>query len=229
MSALAQYSDLHIELSRLSEVEVLREVSKVTAQATAPDKALNMISAIVLRLNGVHALRVENGAAMDDLAVRRLAWRNGPSSGPQGSVVAEIAAGGKRWATLRLQYDSEQLRIADPAAFARFLGQQAGILLERLELERERNLLETKVTRIQDRLATRKIFQRAKSVVAHQRGISEAHAARLLVRYSRQSGQRIKVIADAITFDAYQTARFAARNSINQHTAQPQQHRSSRV
>jgi hypothetical protein len=50
--------------------------------------------------------------------------------------------------------------------------------------------------------------------VARQRGIAEAHAGRLLSKYSRELGRSLRVVAEAIVFDEEQDARFGSRSRM---------------
>ncbi len=217
MSALAQRPDLHLQIRRLNELEVSREVSRVASRATLVDEALPTFSSLVLRLKGLRAIGIEDAPAIEALTTRPLAWRDGARSTPRGAVVADIAAAGRRWGTLRLQFDLEQIKIEDPLGLVRFLGQQLGILLNRFELEREHDRLLEKVTRFRIRLATRKAFERAKGVLAHKRGITQLEAARLLVKYRRSSGRPMRIVAEAVIFDAAETKRFASRPERNRY------------
>ncbi|MGA2602109.1 MAG: ANTAR domain-containing protein [Bryobacteraceae bacterium] len=210
MSALAQRPDSQFQIRRLSELEVSREVSREASRATQPDEALHAFAALVLRIKGVRAMKIEDAPAVEPLVAGPLAWRDSARSTPRGAVVADIAAAGRRWGTLRLQFDLEQIKMEDPLAFARFLGQQTGILLNRFDLEREHGRILEKVTRFQTRLATRKVFERAKGVLSHKRGITQQHAARLLLSYRRNSGCSMRVVAEAVIYDAAQTKRFAS-------------------
>jgi urease accessory protein UreF len=88
--------------------------------------------------------------------------------------------------------------VTDVESFARFLGQQLALLLNRLDLIRERDMRRAQAKRMSERLEARKNLHRASGLVAKTRGISNQQALRLLVSHARKSRRSLNCMAETV-------------------------------
>jgi len=130
---------------------------------------------------------------------RALRFRHG---GPRGDTLGR----------LRIFFEPRIHSLKSPLRFARFLAQQAALLLNRLDLLASHNSHLTRIARLQRRLEMRKIVQRAKGILAEMQGIPEDDALALFFRYAHQSRRRLQPLAEAIVLND-ETASFRRSNS----------------
>jgi Xaa-Pro aminopeptidase len=142
-------------------------------------------------------------------------WGSQSDDGPIGSAVAEISAGGLTWGELRLHFHLHTSALESPLRFAKFLGQQIGLQLDRWSLQLRAGELKAQIERLQNIVDKRKALHRAKAIVANTRQISDAEALQFMRQLSETSGRGLHDVAEALIFgDAHKwtrDTRYAAR------------------
>jgi Xaa-Pro aminopeptidase len=112
--------------------------------------------------------------------------------------MAFVEAGGRSWGRLHLYFEPRIQTVESPLRFARFLGQQAALLLNRFALEDQYDAQLATLDRLKDRLNTRIAVHRATGILAELRGVTDKEALALLIQYARQSRRTLLSLADAI-------------------------------
>jgi hypothetical protein len=103
------------------------------------------------------------------------------------------------WGELRVFFDPNfALPVESPVRLARFMGQQIALLLHRIALNWEREILLSKVERTNQMIRRRKLIYGAVKVLARQRSITERHALSEIVRYARRNRRSLLKIAESL-------------------------------
>ena len=111
---------------------------------------------------------------------------------PPGSVyAAPLRAGGRELGKLLVQADL-------PHRVLNYVGEQLGMLLERLRLSKDQVRLEAELATLREDLATRKAVQRAQGILVMRRGITPASARRWISQQARQAGSTDLEIAEQV-------------------------------
>jgi ANTAR domain len=195
MSALLQ-SQLSRSVHPLAEAAVLRLISRNASAADDLESALEDLAATALRIPGLHKVQITPSVAFPPLET--LEWYANTSPALCGSAMAFVEAGGRSWGRLHLYFEPRIQSVESPLRFARFLGQQAALLLNRFALETQYDAQLATLQWLKKRLDTRIAVHRASGILAGLRGVSDQEALALLVQYARQNRRTLLSLANAI-------------------------------
>jgi AmiR/NasT family two-component response regulator len=92
---------------------------------------------------------------------------------------------------------------------AKFIGQQIGLLLHRIDLTRENQRHLTHLQTIERTIRRRKAIRHAAVIMARQRNISEREALSFMVAYARRNRRNLLEISEALIF-GYHSVRFSS-------------------
>jgi ANTAR domain len=189
MSALAQQNKLFsVSPRRLSEPELLRAISKITWNAGSKDEGVSAVATALLRVTGLTGFRFES---TDDQVYPRAA----------ASAVSAVSANGHTWGQIRIFFDPHATpAVESPVRLAKFVGQQIGILLHRLSLQRERDERLGRLAALDRIMRRRKVIHRAVGILAEQRSVSSAEATSLMAAYARRNRRPLLSIAESLIF-----------------------------
>ena len=144
----------------------------------------------MLSLPGVDGVKIEDGAL---LAIA------GPFAGPGAAnrrkshaTLVNVKANGRSWGRLRLSGDDAI------EGSGRFLGQQLALLLNRLDLMRERDVRRAQARRLSERIEVRKNLHRASGLVAKTRGVPNQQALQILVHHARKARRTLNRVAETV-------------------------------
>jgi hypothetical protein len=226
MSAIAAINRQHaVPSRRLSELEVIRDISRIASSKNDITSVIESIARFALAVNGVVRVHIEYGNALG-ASPGSFVWGSRSDDGPIGSAVAELSAGGLIWGELRLHFHSHTSALESPLRFAKFLGQQIGLQLDRWSLQSRAGELKAQIERLQKIVDKRKALHRARAILANTRQISEPEALQFMRQLSESSGRSLHDVAEALIFgDAQkwtQDTRYAARKRGKREFATPQ-------
>jgi hypothetical protein len=196
MSAILQPKSRISPVRPFSELEATREISRWASNAVRIDIGLDALAAAVLRVPGIHRIRIEQAPELTGLT--QLDWRLHGIADPLGRAVTDISIAGRTWGQVRLFFELHNHRVESPLRFARFIAQQIAFMLERLALAHQRDLLAAQLESLRRRLKTRKAVHRATGILTRTRGISELEAMALLRTHARQSRRSLGFIAEGV-------------------------------
>jgi hypothetical protein len=206
MSAFAQQSILIRSQRPLSEVELLRSVSSQTWNATDEEDAFVAIATAILRAPGISGFRFEPSPHLPHLPIHETSKPGGQKSWAW--AVSPANANGQSWGHVRIFFDPNLAqKLESPVRLAKFVGQQIGILLHRLSLQREIVRQTAHLEALNRITRRRKIISRAAAVLAGEREVSEREAISLMVSYARENRQNLLTIAESLIF-GYKNAAF---------------------
>jgi hypothetical protein len=174
------------QLRPVTEVEVLQTIGQIANTATSEVTGLREMLDAMLCLPGVDGVKIEDGAL---LAI------SGQFARPQRkghATLVNVSANGRFWGRLRLSGDDAI------ESSGRFLGQQLALLLNRLELMRERDVRRAQAKRLSERLEARKNLHRASGLVAKTRGVPNQQALQILVRHARKTRRTLNRVAETV-------------------------------
>jgi hypothetical protein len=117
---------------------------------------------------------------------------------------APLRAGGRELGQLLVQADL-------PHRVSNYVGEQLGMLLERLRLSKDQARLEAELAALREDLATRKAVQRAQGILVMRRGITPASARRWISQQARETGSSVLEVAEQVV--AVENARRAGFQS----------------
>jgi ANTAR domain len=195
MSALLQYESFYRRFDRLTDLEATREISRIVHTATTGTEGLEALAASVLGVAGIQDMKIEDGALLAIFGAR--AWPAHAACPGAPAILALAEANGFHWGRLRLTVDPSA-RPEAARSLARFLGQQLALLLNRLDLIRQREIHLAQLRRLSQRLATRKKLHRASGLVARARGVSNHQALQILVHHARKSRRTLDRVAETV-------------------------------
>lgn len=201
MSAVAVTKGLIAVSSRqLSELEALREISRVASGGYDVGAVIESIARLALSVNGVKRLRIDYSEAIGDASAEPFVWGPASNEGAVVCAVASISAGGQTWGELRLYFGLQATALESPLRFAKFLGQQIGLQLNRWALNVRVDESKARIDRLRKIVEKRKALQRARAILANTRQISDAEALLAMRRHSEDSGRSLHQVAEAIIF-----------------------------
>ena len=204
MSALLQSSNLYNSLRRIGEPEAMRTIGRVALTSTDAATGLESLAAAALRLPGLHGIQI---TPLPDLAESdSFEWHASRSPTPCGSAMAPIVAESRHWGRLRILFEPRMRSVECPLRFARFLGQQTAVMLNRLDLLRRQTTLLSNIDRLQARLEARKLVARAAGRLASSYAVQQSEALSILLGYARQWRRTPSQVASSIMLG--QTASF---------------------
>jgi hypothetical protein len=155
MSALAQSPNLFRALRRrIDEPEAIPTIGHAALTTDDAISGLETMASVTLRLEGVHELQVRLHGG--DGKTGLLEWRESKASSVRGSATGQVIANSREWGKLRLRFEPQIESVECPLRFARIVAQQAGLMLNRLELLGLSQIANAAVHRLQERLDTRK-------------------------------------------------------------------------
>jgi hypothetical protein len=195
MSALAySFSPRHI-----SEIELLRSISRVTWTAVQEESALAAVAAATLQVPGLTGFRFE---PLENLLHLPIYETSKPRLAvPSVSAVATVKANGQTYGKVRIFFDPQwHQALESPVRLAKFIGQQIGIFLHRLDLNREHEKHLSRLEAVERIIRRRKITHRAATVLSEQRNVSETEAIALMVQYARRNQKNLLQIAESLIF-----------------------------
>ncbi len=180
----------------LTEAASLNAISGLVSTARDLNSGLSSITEAALRVPGLHKVQITPSIPLP--ALETLEWYAFTSPSLCGSAVAFIEANGRAWGRLRLYFSPQIETVESPLRFARFLGQQAALLLNRLELEGRYDAHLSNIEVLKKRLNTRIAVHRATGILAELRGGTNREALELLIQQARSSGRTLLSLANAI-------------------------------
>lgn len=209
MSALAQQNNFFIHSQRrISELDLLRVVSTITWTSAHEESALTSIAAAALRLPGLIGLRFEPLEHLFHLPIYESTQPH--STSPRAFALATVSANGRSYGQLRIFFDPHSsLTLESPVRLAKFIGQQLGLLLHRIALNREYQRHSAILQSIDCILRRRKVIHRAAVILAEQRNTPKAEAISFMVGYARRNRRSLLEISEALIF-GYDSSRFSS-------------------
>ncbi|HMF76608.1 MAG TPA: ANTAR domain-containing protein [Bryobacteraceae bacterium] len=196
MSALLQSQLSQPARYPLAEAASLRAISGLALTAEDLDSGLEGLAETALRVPGLHKIQITPTVLLPPL--ERLEWYASTAPVLCGSATAFVEANGRSWGRLQLYFEPRIQTVESPLRFARFLGQQVALLLNRFMLEAQRDTQLATLDRLRRRLDMRIAVHRATGILAELRGVTDKEALALLVRYARESRRTLASLADAI-------------------------------
>jgi hypothetical protein len=196
MSALPQQKLSRSIVRPLAEADALQAISRLTSAAEDLDSGLESLAESALRVPGLHKIQITPSVAFPP--VETLEWYAAAPPALCGSAMAFVEAGGRSWGRIHLYFEPRIETVESPLRFARFLGQQAAMLLNRLSLEDQYDAHLETLDRLKKRLDTRIAVHRAVGILAELRGFSGKDALTLLTQYARRSRRTLLSLADAV-------------------------------
>jgi hypothetical protein len=196
MSALLQPKLSQSAHHPLAEAAALRVASRLVSAAEALDSGLEDLAESALRIPGLHKIQITPSVVFPPLET--LEWYASTSPVLCGSAVAFIEANGRSWGRLHLYFEPRIQTVESPLRFARFLGQQTALLLNRFALEDQYDAQLATLDRLKTRLNTRIAVHRATGILAELRGVTDKEALAILFQYARQTRRTLLSLADAI-------------------------------
>jgi hypothetical protein len=193
MSALLQSPNLYRSLRPLKEFEAIALISRLGLAAADAASGLASLASVALRLNGMHGVEVSLSSDGDTLQ-----WHDSLGPAPRGSASALLAANGREWGRIRILFEPRIQSVECPLRFARLLAQHAALMLNRLELIERNEAITAAISRLQDRLETRKAVSRAAGLLAREQNLSELKALSLVLLQARQSHRPLLQLARSI-------------------------------
>ena len=224
MSALAQSPNLFCALRRrINEQEAILTIGRAALTAADALSGLETVANVALRLTGVHEVQVTLHAAQDQTEL--LEWRHSRVSSPHGAATGLIVANSRERGKLRLLFEPRIQSVECPLRFARIVGQQAGLMLNRLELLGHHRIASAAVRRLQERLDTRKAVSRAAGILAQTNQLTYQRALSLLLEQALEKRRSPLQLAHTIIL-GYETYNFPA---VSLRRLQPEQLTSAAV
>jgi hypothetical protein len=206
MSALAViHHTLFVRTGRpITELDATRRISRAGALATGLTDGIEAFANIALQTSGIVRVELAPGAPLLSQIPKVFVFDSSVAAITRAMAEAEIAAAGKKWGELRVFFELQPSTIENPLRFAKFLGQQIGVLLTRVELLVERESLKRKAALFKTLVTRRKAIHRARALLIHTHNISEDEALTLLRRYTLETGHTMHQVAEAIVFSDQQ-------------------------
>ncbi len=195
MSALPQSQNFFRSLRRVSEQDAITTLGRLALTAVDAATGLESLAGVALRLSGLHGVEV---TLHSDQGAQTLEWHNSKASAPRGSAAALIAANSREWGRLRILFEPHIQSVECPLRFARVLAQHAALMLNRLEVEVRNQTIAAAVSRLQERLETRKAVSRAAGILAHAHDLSHEQALSVLLRQARESRRPLLQLARVV-------------------------------
>jgi hypothetical protein len=195
MSALLQSQLSRSAQHPLAEAAALRQISRLASVAEDLESAFEDLAATALRVPGLHKIQITPSMS---LPLETVEWYATTSPVLCGSAMAFVEAGGRSWGRLHLYFEPRIQTVESPLRFARFLGQQAALLLNHFALEAQCDAQIATLDRLKKRLNARIAVHRATGILAGLRGVTDQEALVLLVQYARQTRRTLVSLADAI-------------------------------
>jgi hypothetical protein len=206
MSALAQSPSLFsVPRRRINEEEAIFTISHAALTAVDALSGLETIANVTLRLTGIHEVQIRLHANHEQAEL--LEWRHSTVSSPRGSATGLMAANSRDWGKLRLRFEPYIGSVECPLRFVRVVAQQAGLMLNRLELLGRNQMASAAVQRLQERLDTRKALSRAAGILAETKQLHYEQAVLLLLKQVRKERRSPLQLANDI-INGGETRRF---------------------
>ena len=199
MSALLQPS-LFRSLRGVSEQEAIMTISRLALAADDIAGGLEALSSVALRLNGLQGVEVRLHGRAGEGEV--LEWHASQMPSPKGAATALIAANSREWGRLRILFEPRVKSVECPLRFARILGQQVALMLNRLELLMQNKAANAAVRRLEQRLDTRKAVSRAAGIMAEIQNLTHQRALLLLLRQARETRRSPLALAHTVILTA---------------------------
>ena len=206
MSALPLASTLRAPRrnQHLSELDATRQISRTAALTTELAGGIESVMKIALQISGINRIEFLPSQPLLTIIPELVTFGTTDPSSSSGVAFAEVKAAGKLWGELRVCFGLRPLTLENPLRFARYLGQQLGILLVRTELLVQQDVLRQRVERYKTVVARRKAIHRARALLRHAHNISEDQAFLLMRRYVEDTGRTMHQIAEAIVLSDQQ-------------------------
>ena len=206
MSAVASVRNpAAVSLRRLCELEASREISRIGSSALDVTTVIQSIGYIALRVNGVKRIQMAYAESCGNVPAEALTWsattwNTASDDSPVASAVASVAAGGQVWGELRLYFDLQPSALESPLRFAKFVGEQIAVQLDRWSLMTQADNLKIQTERLRKIIEKRKTLQRARAIIANSKQINDTDALKLMRRYAGETGRSLHQVAEALIF-----------------------------
>jgi hypothetical protein len=181
----------------LRELELMRLIGHIAWNSTSGDQAFDSIALAIARLPGFVGFRFEPLKAVPQLAAyeKMKPHRNASDSFAR----AAVTANGREWGQIRLFFDpNAPPTVESPLRLARFIGQQVGLMLNRVAVHRDHEKLVARLEQIRNITKRRKMIHSAAGMLARRRNISGAEAIRFMAGYARRNRRRLLDISESL-------------------------------
>ena len=172
----------------MQELSFIYAVSSAVASSLDAQRKAERIADLATEVPGIQSIQ------FDGLDIEA-----GDTGSPAIAVAsAEIAAKGRRFGEVHIRFDLGKTTVESPVRLARFIGRQLGLVLAGAETAAANEALERELARMDEDLSTRKVFHRARGILARDLGVTEQHAGNMLRVHSRRTGRPLGQIAEAV-------------------------------
>ena len=196
MSALVQQnSPFRLQYRHFTESDLLLSVSRIATNALNETTAIEEIASAALRLSGI------TGIDFQLLTGHQYSvFLNPAKTNPaKASAVSKVTAHGREYGQFRIYFDPHSsLPLESPVRLAKFIGQQLGLSLQRMDLQLERRKHFVRLNAFDRRIRRGKAVRRAAAVLAGQHGISHTEAVARIVDYAVKHRRPLLVIAELL-------------------------------
>jgi hypothetical protein len=196
MSALLQSPNLFRSLRRVSEQEAIFTIGRLALTATDAASGIESLASIALRLSGLHGVEITLASGRGN--AETMEWHDSKSPAPHGSATGMIAANSREWGRLRILFEPRMQSVECPLRFARLLAQHAALMLNRLEVADRNSAIAAAVSRLEQRLETRKAVSRAAGVLASAGNLTHGQALSILLKQARASRRPLLPLARTV-------------------------------
>lgn len=174
-----------------TELEISFAISRKIARSQNMWRTVDELCQLVVQIQGIASVDLDIPGVS-----RQPAIPSARALATNGSAVAEVSHGGDHWGSIKIFFDAANIEAESPVRLAKFLGQQIGGLFARsfLLVEVPRRKAQNAV--LSERLATRKMYSRAISILVRDRGVTEAEGREFLKSSARKLRRPIAYIAN---------------------------------
>jgi hypothetical protein len=196
MSAVLQSPNLFHSLRRISEQEAIATIGRLSLTSADAAGGIESLASVALRLNGLHGVEIAMHTGQSQPQV--FEWHDSKAPAPRGAATGLIVAQAREWGRLRILFEPRIKSVECPLRFARVMGQQVALMLNRLELLARKQAASAAVRRLEERLDTRKAVSRAAGILARLKSVTDEQALLLLMYQARRSRRPLLPLARTV-------------------------------
>ena len=196
MSALLQSPNLFRSLRRISEPEAITTIGRSALAARDAASGLESLANVALRLSGLHGVEITLHGQSGQSETFEL--HDSKAAAPRGSATGLVAANAREWGRLRIFFEPRIKSVECPLRFARVLAQHTALMLNRLDISARHEAIRRAMSRLEQRLETRKAVSRAAGILANMHHLPHEQGLAILLRQERTSRRPLLPLARAI-------------------------------